>query len=164
MHHDTNFTLLQAACSQTDSFGELVSIALTELNKFTNGCGVVCGPISTGGRGNPEANLEVFLGTIAALRSDGHPIFSQEPYEERIFFFRDRWRTADATRKNQYYMPILDEFYTPLFGCGVIKDAWFISGWETSFGACWERQRLLAHGVKIHDLTFEWTDRIIAGA
>ena len=123
MHHDTDLASLQTECTLCDSFADLTPIALRELEKFQDGCGVVCGPISTGGRGNVEENLRVFIGTIATLRKEGIPIFSQEPYEERIFFFRTRWRDEDPTRAAQYYMPILDEFYTPLFSRGIITHA-----------------------------------------
>ncbi len=164
MHHDTDLADLRTRCTQTDSFAELVPIALTELEKFPNGCGVVCGPISTGGRGNIEVNLKVFLGTIDALRAKGHAIFSQKPYEERIFFFRTRWRAEDPARTDAYYMPILHDFYYPIFRHGIIKEAWFIPGWESSFGAGWERKTLAELGVTIHDLTPEWIDGIIANA
>lgn len=161
MHHDTDLGALQARCTQTDSFAELVPIALAELEKFVGGCNIVCGPISTGGRGSVEENLKVFFGTIDALRSEGREVFSQKPYEERIFFFRTRWQGEDPSRSGAYCMPILEEFYEPLFKRGIIKDAWFIPGWESSFGARWERKTLTALGVTIHDLTTDWVDQHI---
>ncbi|MFZ1987777.1 MAG: hypothetical protein WAV21_01950 [Minisyncoccia bacterium] len=163
MHHETDFKWLAAECAKTDSFAELVSLALVQLRKFPNGAGVVCGPISTGGRG-VEQNLKIFSGSIEALKLQNFDIFSQIPYEEKIFAFRRRWQDADPSRAGQYYMPILEEFYHPLFHTGLIKKAWFIPGWESSFGATWEREQLTSLGAEIIDLDENWVEKILAAA
>lgn len=49
-------------------------------------------------------------------------------------------------------MPILEEFYLPIFSSGRIKEAWFIPGWRTSTGARWEREKLTAFGVQTVDI------------
>lgn len=162
MHLDTDPAWLAAQCVKTNSFAELVPLALAELSKFPAGAEVVCGPISTGGRGSIEKNFSVFNATIAALIKDGRPIFSQVPYEERIFFFRTRWQNEDPSRTGKYYMPILEEFYAPLIRTGRIRRGWFIPGWKSSFGADWERKELQAMGAETHDLTKEWVDSILA--
>ncbi|QSH39299.1 hypothetical protein JXR01_03275 [Candidatus Kaiserbacteria bacterium] len=162
MHYKTDSTWLIEECSKTDSFGELVVIAIAELEKFENGAEVVCGPISTGGKGSLEANFKVFSETITKLQKDGCPIFSQVPYEERIFFFRNRWLESDPTNKGKYYMPILEEFYHPLLQTGLIKKGWFIPGWDSSFGARWEREQLTEGNAEIEDLTEAWVDEIFS--
>ncbi len=164
MHHNTDLEWLARECSKADSFADLVPIALTELQKFGAGAEVVCGPISTGGRGSLEKNFEVFGATIKGLQREGRPIFSQVPYEERIFFFRTRWQQEDLSREGQYYMPILTEFYHPLIRSGLIKAGHFIPGWESSFGARWERTELKSMGAKINDLTNNWIDEIFKAA
>jgi hypothetical protein len=161
MHHETDIEWLLRECKNADSFAELVPIAIDELKKFADGAEVVCGPITTGGRGSIEANLAVFNGSIRALQQEGRPVFNQVPYEERFFFFKKRWLAADPTRAGQYYMPILEEFYLPIFQTGLIKRGWFIPGWESSFGTRWERKTLPEHGAEIHDLTTDWIDRIL---
>lgn len=80
------------------------------------------------------------------------------PYEERIFFFRNRWRAADASRANQYFMPILEDFYLPVLQSGYIKRGWFIHGWESSFGTRWEREQFTKAGIEVIDIAKEWID------
>ncbi len=161
MHHGTNKEKLIKECSETDSFAELSRLAVAELRKFPDGAEVVCGPISTGGRGDISINFKVFGATIAKLQKQGRPIFSQVPYEERIFSFRKRWQDSDPSRAGQYYMPILDEFYRPLFETKLIRKGWFIPGWESSFGARWERDKLIEVKADIVDLPTEWVDDIL---
>lgn len=161
MHHETDMHWFIRECAKADSFAELLPIAIAELRKFPAGGEVVCGPISTGGRGSFEANFKVFGGTIKTLLREGRPMFSQVPYEERIMFFKKRWQEADPSRTGQYYIPILEEFYLPIFQTGLIKKGWFIPGWESSFGARWERKTLAEHGAEIHDLTADWVDHML---
>ena len=156
MHPQTDSALLAAQCSRATCFEELTAIALSELHKFPQGAEVVCGPISTGGRGSVLENLRIFSATIHALQGLGIPVFSQMPYEEKIFHFRNRWRTEDPTRVNQYYTPILLEFYHPLIQTGLIKKGWFIPGWESSTGAQWERIEFQKLGIEICDLEEGW--------
>lgn len=162
MHYKTDAEQFAKECAKADSFSELVPLAIAELQKFSDGAEVVCGPISTGGRGNVDTNLKVFSASIAKLQDEGRPIFSQVPYEERIFTFRKRWQESDSSRNGQYYMPILDEFYYPLFQTGLIKKGWFIPGWESSFGARWEREQITGIGAEIEDLSEVWIDEILA--
>ncbi len=164
MHHETDAEWHRLECLCADSFAELVAIAINELHKFPTGCELVCGPITTGGRGSVAENIAVFNATIQALQAQGRPIFSQLPYEERIFFFRKRWLDADPLRKGQYYMPILEDFYHPLIKTGHIKKGWFIPGWESSLGATWERQHLTETAVEVCDLSSDWVDEVLRSA
>ncbi len=160
MHHETDIEQFKRDCATADSFAELLPIALSELRKFPNGAEMVCGPISTGGRGNPEENLRIFNLAIRQLQREGRPIFSQLPYEERIFFFRNRWRAEDPVRLTQYFMPILEDFYRPIMQTGLIKRGWFIPGWESSFGTRWERSELTGAGIEVVDIAKEWIDSL----
>jgi len=83
------------------------------------------------------------------------------PYEERILFFRKRWQDSDPENVGKYYMPILEEFYLPIFKEKLIKKAWFIPGWESSQGARWEREKLAEFGAEIVDLTNEEIDAFL---
>lgn len=161
MHPSTDLAALLERCSAADSFAELLPIALEELHKFPEGCGGVCGPISTGGYGNPEKNLRAFAATIKEMLRLGNPVFSQAPYEERIFAFRKRWQDADSANAGQYYRPILDDFYLPLFETGLVKQAWFIPGWRSSQGAVWEHQQLKRLGADIKYLSEGWLNGIL---
>jgi hypothetical protein len=161
MHHTTDLELFQIECEKTNTFEELAALALMEMEKFTEGCDIVCGPISTGGVGSIEGNLKVFARTIDKLQETGHPIFTQLPYEEKIFSFRERWRAENPSRSEDYYMPILEEFYRPLFQSGKVKRAWFINGWESSKGARWERDELANLQVEVIDLGAGWVQSVL---
>jgi hypothetical protein len=152
MHHNTNLAWLKRECEKTQNFAELLAVALRELKKFTGGSEIVCGPISTGGRGSIEENLKVFTCMIAALRFKERDVFDQMPYEGQIFNFRQRWIKEDSRREGTYYTEILSEFYLPLFTSGLIRAAWFLPGWQSSDGASWEHDRLTEFGVEIYYL------------
>lgn len=160
MHHDSDTESLIRECAKTTSLAELAQIAIAELHKFPNGSEIVFGPISTGGRGSVEENLRIFDATIKTLQRE-RPIFSQIPYEGQISLFRKRWQESDPSRAGQYYMPILEEFYYPLIQTRLIKRGWFIPGWNSSFGARWERERLEEVNADICDLANEWIDKIL---
>lgn len=53
-------------------------------------------------------------------------------------------------------MPILDEFYKPIFEKGYIQEVYFIPGWEYSFGARWELEECKRLGIKIEYLPENW--------
>ena len=113
MHDKTDLQLFQEKCARADSLQKLYTLAVGESLKFSDGCGIVCGPISTGGRGKIEENIRVFEATIRALQQQGMPIFSQIPYEDQISLLCRQWRDSDPSRAGKYYMPVLDEFYGP---------------------------------------------------
>jgi hypothetical protein len=162
VHHKTDIDWLKAECARTESLTELGLLAISELRKFPEGSEIVSGPISTGGRGSIETNLKVFSETIVLLQKNGRPIFNQMPYEDQIFLFRKRWWEGDPARTGKYYMPILEDFYLPIFEQRMLNKAWFIPGWESSFGARWERERLVEIGVEICDLDNKWVDELLA--
>lgn len=159
MHPSTDHALLLEECAAAETFEQLVAIALREARKFPGGCHIVCGPISTGGRGSIDANIKVFASTIDALRSVPYPIFNQVPYEAKISELRLKWIAGDpANRTGQYYTDILTCFYLPLFESGAIVRAWFIPDWASSHGACWERETLGKLSVELTDLNPEWLE------
>jgi hypothetical protein len=160
MHHTTDVALLMSECAKVDSLTGLRLLAEVELHKFIDGAEIVCGPISTGGRGSVEANMKAFEATVTGLLRDGRPIFSQIPYEEKIFFFRERFQ-AKPGNAGKYYLPILYDFYLPLFETGRIKKGWFLPGWESSFGARWEREQLQLYRAEIEDLSLEWVEEVL---
>jgi hypothetical protein len=153
--------VLKAACAQTQSLHELSVIALGELKKFKHDIHLVCGPITTGGRGSIEENLRVFDAVVTWLLEAGLPIFSQLPYEDQIFTLRQRWQAEDTARVGQYHEAILHNFYAPLIQSGRINRPWFIKGWQSSTGATWERQQFTDLKVKIVDLSETDIDEIL---
>ncbi len=160
MHHDTDVDWLLERCSEATSFTGLLTIAKIELCKFPKGAEIVCGPMSTGGVGSLEENMRVFENTIKTLMQQAAPVFNQIPYQDKMVSLVEEWSAADGSRAGKYCMPILEEFYSPLFETGFIKKAWFIPGWESSIGATWERKKLSSVGVRIYDLGDSWIRKI----
>lgn len=162
MHPSTDKRKLIAECARIRTLEQLLPIAMRELRKFEpGGAHIVCGPISTGGIGDPKANLRRFNSVIDELRRCEKPIWSQMPYEFPIFHIREKWWLEHPEFRDDYYMPILEDFYRPLFSTGLFKRAWFIPGWESSFGASWERKEFDSLGIQVTDLRLEWVERCI---
>lgn len=162
MHPDTSGALIYRACSKAPSFSELVLIAQAELEKFEGPIEIVCGPITSGGVGSRVENLAIFNAAILKLRLEGRPIFSQMPYEDALDRLGKAFlRNADRQALEYDIHPILTEFYEPLFACGRINFAWFLSNWHTSKGASWERKVLPLYGIGFADLSQEWFDALL---
>jgi hypothetical protein len=151
------YAALKEECSKTDSFATLLQIALREMNTLASrgDVHVISGPISTGGLGSIEKNIAVFDKTVEHLRSQNYLVFDYGPYESGIAPLRTVWKAENP--EAHYCMPILEEFYGPLFETRLIKKAWFIHGWESSFGSTWERKKLSELEIPIEDLPPEWS-------
>lgn len=121
--------------SRAISVAELAPIAIGVIKRMPKPVGMVSGPITTGGFGSVEKNLEIFAGVIAELQRDGLTVFSQLPFES---FFVQVWR---EWRGEGYCMEILEKFYQPVFESGEIGFVHFIPGWEASFGARFEHEQ-----------------------
>jgi hypothetical protein len=164
MYIDTDEAMLRALCDEARSFGELVGFATIELSKFPEKAEIVCGPITTGGQGSVEKNLKVFNGAIKGLIAQGRPVFNQMPYETALFRLRAEYeRLAERNPDDKTYNPVvLEEFYRPLFQTRQFLRAWFLPGWRSSQGACWERGVLLALGADVTDLSEDHLANLLA--
>jgi len=120
-------------------FPGLLKIALRVLHRMPIGATMVCGPISTGGAGSIEKNLEIFALAIEALASRGENVFSQMPFERTM----QRLKTTN--------LGLLNDFYLPLFRSGRIRRLCFLDGWESSEGATWEYERAIELGFEIEE-------------
>ena len=146
---------------QANSFAALAEIGIIKLQELGANSEIVCGPISTGGFGNAKTNFKVFNAAITRLIAEGHKIFNQMPFEGGLGRLRLLWeRERDNTG---YCMPILTEFYGPLFETRLITLAHFIPGWESSFGAKWEHDELQKLGARIQYLSKEWIAELCIG-
>lgn len=118
--------------TQSETFEELAEIAIEILGRMPGEVGIVCGPISSGGKGTVEANIAEFGNRIEELKSQGLEIFDQMPFELHM------WRIKETP----YYDPtrnhLLEEFYGRLFASEKLTTFYFIPGWESSYGASWE--------------------------
>lgn len=144
-----------------DSFSELANLALEELrNQGGNMC-VVCGPITTGGRGSAEDNIAALKAVIAHLQDVGERVFDQTPYEATLWTLKDRWELAGH---KGYCLPILTEFYLLLYQSGMITKAYFLPDWHSSTGAAWERRMLSELKIMITDFPLDLlTDLLTKG-
>ncbi len=124
---------------------DLFYIAERVLKRIPNPVAQVCGPISTGGVGSLEANLNIFNQTIKNLQDKGLHIFDQMPFEEKMKEIKEK-----IIKSNQEYsQEIIHDFYEPLFSLGMIKTFYFIPGWESSTGANMEHNLALKYNIEI---------------
>lgn len=139
------------ACHSAQSFAQLAEIALEVIGAMPRPIGQVCGPISTGGRGTIEANLQAFREAINWLTGRGEIVFDQMPFESHIF------RIIDGGYNTRVNNQLLNDFYGPIFTSGMVTTFFFIPGWESSHGATWEHEEAQEHRhriVYLHELGF----------
>ena len=123
------------------NFQELLLVGMEVLNNTIahhgEGLVEVCGPISTGGVGSREGNLEIFSDVVDRLKNDGHIIFDAVIFEKKI----DRLTPLFMEEDEDYCWALLNEFYLPIFESGAIEKFFFIHGWESSTWTTWEMEQ-----------------------
>ena len=134
------------ACETVSSCEVLAGVGIQILTRMKHDVGdtpvgMVCGPISTGGLGSQEKNLQALTYWIAKLVSSGHPIFSQLPFESAL------WRISNVSDCLGEFA-LLEGFYLKLFQSGLIGILYFLQNWQTSVGATWEHDQALALGIE----------------
>lgn len=125
---------------QVESYREIAPIALAVQQAMKGHLVQVCGPISTGGSGKREINIEIFKKTIAQLKNLGYTVYDQTPFEIAI---------ARLRKKGLSHGDLLEDVYRPLFASGNIAECFFIFDWESSKGSCWEHAVAKKAGIKI---------------
>lgn len=142
------------ALKNTATLTETASIAISILvrMKESNGHQVVtiCGPMSTGGLGNIEANMHRFRQAIDAAQDNGLVVFNQVPFQEAIV------RITGYKEGSEYCMDILEIFYRNIFESGYISKTLFLPGWQSSRGASWERELVTSLGIPAEEYPIEW--------
>ncbi len=128
-----------SALEAAPTIQSLLPIALRILERMPHGVSMVCGPISTGGKGSVEENLALFGVAIETLASRGENIFSQMPFERPI------------QRMKKTNSGLLNTFYLPIFKSGRVRRLCFLPGWESSEGATWEHERGVELGFEIKE-------------
>ncbi len=130
--------ILKQIASATDykslnSIGMNILMAMLHEHPFKP-IAMICGPISTGGKGSRNENLKIFSRAIDRASAGGLFVFSQMPFEndmERIY----------KSNQNLQGTRLLEEFYLPMFNSGLIKLLCFIPDWEHSVGARWKHEQ-----------------------
>lgn len=134
--------------NKASNIANVYEVALRVLSRMPENLSQVCGPITTGGKGSIEDNLEEFNNRIKELQESGVDVFDQMPFEEPMH----RIMLDFQKTKNEYMNSILDDFYLPLFKTNKIKQLYFIPGWKSSKGSCWEHDTANKLGIKINYL------------
>jgi hypothetical protein len=124
-----------------EGLGRLNLQLMREMSETERGAEIsmVSGPISTGGVGHVEGNLEIFQRTIDVLQDMGIAVYDQLPFIPHLRRIRD----ATGLGENA----LLDGFYLPIFKSGLLKHLNFIRGWSGSFGSGWEYWRAGKHNI-----------------
>jgi hypothetical protein len=110
----------------------------------------ICGPMTTGGLGSLERNMDRFGHAIAQARINGRRVFNQMPFQSVII------RITNHHDGGKYRYDILTDFYEWLFRSGHLTHALFLPGWEDSVGARIERGYAKQYGVCIEECPPEW--------
>lgn len=133
------------------SFKDLTPIGLGILRRMyerhagIEEIGMVCGPISPrGGLGCRHKNIQRFALVIQILEEQGHVIYNQLIFEEKMF---------ELVSAGQPERRLLEDFYLPLFETGLIARKFFQDNWETSRGTCWELEQSRKLGIPAHLLS-----------
>lgn len=127
------------------TFADMVPIAIRVIDRMPDPVRMISGPISTGGRGSIEENLHFFSVTINLLYNTGISVFDQTIFDDVI---QDR---REKMKHDGYCMPLLEEFYLPIFKTGKIDLMYFLPDWESSFGAKWEREQCKILNIEIKE-------------
>lgn len=128
---------------KTKTIQEVCCIAMRIVSRMPQGIGQVCGPITTGGIGSIEFNLEYLNYNICELQEKGIHLFDQMPYEETFHRIINNQSEVEKSES------ILEDFYKPLFIQKKIKTLYFVKGWESSYGANWEYQKAKELGIDV---------------
>ena len=125
------------------SIKDLYDIALRIINRMPKPFSQVCGPISTGGLGDFESNLNVFNNTIISLQDKGLNVFDQMPFEHKMKVIKESFPKKD------YHDDIINDFYLPFFESGLVTTFYFIPDWQSSRGAQMEHALAEKLGIEI---------------
>lgn len=136
------------ALEKASSYIELFRLAEKILKRMPAPIGEVCGPISTGGAGSVDKNMEKFKAAIKELQEKGLNIFDQMPFEIPIHKILKTKNLGD-----KYDNSILEDFYLPIFESGMVKRLYFLPDWESSVGARWEHDQAKRLGLEVEYVT-----------
>lgn len=110
----------------------------------------ICGPMSTGGFGNFRDNIAHFELAVERAVQKGFCVFNQIPFQDALV------RITGWVEGMPYDTDILEVFYRGIFESGHISKVLFLSGWESSRGAVWERELATKLGIEIEEYPMVW--------
>lgn len=132
------------ALEEAISYKQLFDIALKILARMPDSPRTqVCGPISTGGKGSFEANMEYIDSVIKKLQEDGVNVFDQMPFEIPMS------KIKKLNPVEGYDYNLLNDFYLPIFESGLVHKLYFLPDWKSSTGSKWEHEQAERLGLEI---------------
>lgn len=140
------------ACAQ--SFHELLTIGIDLAKRLPPPAIQLSGPMTTGGLGTLESNVEFMRTATQSLIDQGHAVFDILVFHDTIMRLLEK--RADQT----YPFNLLEVFFRGMFASGHIHAVYFLPGWESSVGSRWERECVIELGLAIVDLKEEDIIRI----
>lgn len=132
-----------AELEKLESLREMSEYAIRVISRMPEPVIQVCGPISTGGLGSTEANLNALNEVIKKMQAQGKSVFDQVPFEIPIKKLKSKLKPGE------YLGSILTDFHLPIFESGKIKALYFMKGWESSKGSNWEHDEAKRLGIEI---------------
>ena len=127
-------------------YKDLSVVALRVLSRMPQPTVEVCGPISSGGAGSIEKNLERFDLAIKSLQKKGIKVFNLMPFETSMHAIRDIRRKDKKFVDYDY--ALLEDFYLSVFESGYIKKFYMLPDWQSSTGATWEHEQAKRLGIE----------------
>lgn len=125
------------------TFEGLATVALKIIDRLGYPVAMVCGPITTGGTGSQQENVAKIARAIRALREETKEIvFNQLVFEDPMMRIKETPYYRDPSH-------LLETFYRPIFERGKIQTFYFVTGWQSSFGANWEHAEAVRLGISI---------------
>ena len=136
--------------SAAKNFDDLLVVANNVIARTPKPIYQVCGPISTGGAGSVEKNLEVFDQAIEHFSNYAN-LFDQIPFEDPI-------QELKKTDKRD----LLEIFYRPIIGSENIDTLLFLPDWRSSDGAQKEWAMGEKYGLRRVELPGNWKTKTLA--
>lgn len=111
---------------EKEILGNLADSVIEQLKKMKTPIVRVCGPLTTGGFNDYDKNAKRLRLAESILISKGYTVCEFGPAEESI---KDKGFSHSA---------IMDVFHKKVLDSGLIGEAFFLNGWESSKGASME--------------------------
>lgn len=139
---------------QTTSFTELATIVKKALTKTNTPLVELCGPLTTGGAGSYEKNMQVYKQAATYLEQHEVHVFDLVSIEKQIVKLVNEYEDNTIAQKE-----LLNNFFLELFSSGNIHQAYFLPGWRSSNGASWEHEQCKKLGIQTIEMPADWNQR-----
>ena len=152
------------------SYEALAKVALRVLRRLPPPVAMICGPITSGGT-SPKENRDRLKTVVFSFQGSKDAVFNQMPFLKQA----EKIRNGTARRKRRgsalsHALSLLfplwkkkeiavdrehfrKEFHLPLLKSRLIREIYFLPGWEGSVGSRWYHTRARELGIKIKYLS-----------